>query len=126
MKTVSKFFLGLLALSTFSQGALAQSVSCAATYCQYVGKITRAYINEDNLMLIYFEEPFDVAMTANAGITGVSDGNAGSYIITDNPDYSEFLYSTALTALAADKTVTMQFYERRGSYLKIDKIWVYK
>ncbi len=75
-------------------------------------------------MLIYFEQPFDVSITANAGITGVSNGHAGSYIITDNLPYSEFLYPTALTALAADKRGVMQFYEGRVGYLKIDKIWI--
>lgn len=126
MKTVWKLFLGALAFSMLPQAASAQTVGCAATYCQYQGKITRAYINEDNLMLIYFEQPFDVAITATAGITGVSNGQAGSYIITDNQNYSEFLYSTALTALAAEKTVIMQFYEARSGYLKIDKIWIYQ
>lgn len=128
MKDFFKLLLFAIALTMVPQSAMAQTFTCSGSgpHCQYTGKISRAYINEDNLMLIYFEQPFDIALPAAVGILGVSRGDAGSYLTTNNHSYSEFLYSTALTALAADKTVVVQFFVAQSGYLRVNKIWIDK
>lgn len=77
-------------------------------------------------MLFYFESTADIALPAAVGYTGVSDGTAAAYTATVNPLFAEYFYSTALTALAADKTVGIQMRQTVSGYMKVDRIWLYK
>jgi len=130
LKTVLKFLLGFLAFGALPGIAHAQSFACAvsngAPYCSYTGKLSRVYINESNTMLFYFEQTADIALPASVDYTGVTNGMAAAYTATVNPIFAEFFYSTALTALAADKTVGIQMRQTVGRYLKVDRIWLYK
>ncbi|MEO9599793.1 hypothetical protein [Parasphingorhabdus sp.] len=130
MKTVLKFLLGVLAFGAVSSIANAQSFSCAVSsgtpYCSYTGKLSRVYINEGNMMLFYLEQAADIAVPASVGYTGVTKGTAVSYNAAVNPIFAEYFYSTALTALAADKTVGIQMRQTVGGYMKVDRIWLYK
>lgn len=129
MNTILKFIMGILVFAAWPSVANAQTTTCAVSqnipYCQYTGKLKTVYINDSNLMLLFLEQPVDTALPASVGYTGVTNGTAGMYTTTVNPSFAEFLYSTALTASAADKTVTMQFRGAAG-YMKVDRIWLQK
>lgn len=118
-----------LALALMPQKVWAQTFACGMSgstgYCAYTGKLSRVYINEDNLLLIYFEQTVDISLPATVGITGATNGTATKYSLNANAKFADYLYSTALTALAADKTVAMQFRQAAG-YLVVDRIWIYK
>ncbi len=130
MKIFSTFLLFAMALGIAPQAAMAQGFTCggsgAGAYCQYTGKVSRAYVNESNQILMYFEQSIDLALPAAVGITGITKNQAGTYYISNNPDFAEYLYSTLVTALAADKTVVVQFKVSESGYLRMNKIWLYK
>ncbi|MEP2990312.1 MAG: hypothetical protein ABJN65_00965 [Parasphingorhabdus sp.] len=120
----------VFAALSFPSSAMAQSFSCAVSqgtpYCQYTGKLSRVYINDDNLMLLYLESNIDLSVVSASGYGGVSGNYAAAYLTSTNPSFSEYLYSTALTALAGDKTVSIQMRGTQSGLLKIDRIWIYK
>ncbi|SIO20894.1 hypothetical protein SAMN02745824_3359 [Parasphingorhabdus marina DSM 22363] len=129
IKSAWKALLGMIALVALPGVANAQSFSCAGSgagaYCQYTGKVARAYINDGNLILMYFEQPINTNLPAAVGITGITQAAAGAYYTPNNPEFAEYLYSTIVTALAADKTVSLQFKAAQSGYLRINKIWLY-
>lgn len=92
-------------------------------YCTYEGKIQRIYINSSNLILLYFEEPADVA-DANSYGMNISYGNAAAFLASDNPTFAEMFYSTALTAQASGRSVSIQMRGNEQGYLKFDRIWL--
>ncbi len=107
--------------------AHAGSFNCYAAhggYCQYVGTVKRLYVNESNLILVYFDSPYDTSLLATAGITGVTANDSGAYGIVANATFAEYLYSTLLTAKTANRQVVMQFRGTTASRIKIDKIWL--
>lgn len=108
--------------------AMAQTFSChphnGAPYCFYSGKLSRVYVNEGNLMLFYMEEAIDANLPSSVGISGVSQLTSVAYPASNNPVFAEYLYSTALTAYAGNKTVSMQFRRVYGGWLIVDRIWI--
>lgn len=114
----------------FPSTLMAQTFTCHAAssgtgYCQYTGKLSRVYINENDKILIYFEEPIDISLPASVGLTSVTRGEAADYRFSYGERFAEYLYSTSLTALAGDKTVVMQF-SRASDRVIPNKIWIYK
>lgn len=130
MKIFSKFLLFIMAFGIAPQSAMAQTFSCAVSqgipYCAYQGKVRQAYMNDGNLVLMYFEEYIDLSVVSAAGYSGVSGTYAAAYLYTDNPAFAETLYATMLTALAADKEVAIHMRGAQGGLLKIDRIWIVK
>ncbi|WP_229954367.1 hypothetical protein [Parasphingorhabdus litoris] len=128
MKIISRFLLVIVALGMMPQSAMAQTFTCAVSkgipYCEYKGKVRQAYMNDDNLVLMYFEEYIDLSVVSAAGYSGVSGTYAAAYLHTENPAFAEALYSTILTALAADKEVAIQMRGSQGGLLKIDRFWI--
>lgn len=129
IRTLTKLALALAVIMA-PQSAVAQTFSCAsyngAPYCSYVGKVQKAYINEGNVLLFYFEESIDLSVVSASGYTGSPSTVAAAYLTTTNPVFAEYLYSTMLTALAADKVVTIQMSGLEGGYLRINRIWIHK
>lgn len=95
----------------------------SGNYCQYTGKVTQIYTNSSNLILLYFEEPIDIA-NANSYGMNISYGNAAAFLASDNPTFAEMFYSTALTAQASGRSVSIQMRGNEQGYLKFDRIWL--
>ncbi|MFA0813455.1 hypothetical protein [Microbulbifer epialgicus] len=93
-------------------------------YCQYVGKVERVYVNNDNLILLYFDTPVPLSVPASIGLS-VGSGFAAAVDADENPEFAKMLYSTALTAQASGRSVTIQMRGIQNGYLKIDRIWLY-
>lgn len=101
----------------------AASPACHDNYCQYTGKVERIYINSSNLILLYFEEPIDIA-DANSYGMNISNGSAAAFLATGNPTFAQMFYSTALTAQASGRSVQIQMRGSEQGYLKFDRIWI--
>lgn len=128
---MKRFIFTLAMLFCFPQTeAMADSsnakVNCHTShngYCSYHGKLTRVYLNEDNLLLNYFESSFDASIAIDLGYN-VSNTEAASYQMSDNIEFGKLLYSTALTAFLSGKTVSLQMRDVEHGYLQVDRIWI--
>lgn len=67
------------------------------------------------------EIPADIALPASVGYMGVTTGGAVAYLATADPIFAERFCSTALTALATDKTVGLQVRQTVGRQMKYQK-----
>ncbi|MEM7278907.1 MAG: hypothetical protein AAF385_12350, partial [Pseudomonadota bacterium] len=77
-------------------------------------------------VLMYFDTALDLNAPANVGITGVSSSIAGSFSLTEFPEYAKTAYATLLAAQARGATVSIQMRGTIGGYLKIDRVWIYE
>ncbi|KPZ73123.1 hypothetical protein J8L86_12555 [Shewanella sp. MMG014] len=119
-------FLLLIALMLLSHHVLAKSPSCYSShngYCQYEGQVRTIYVNSSGLILLYFDVAIDPSDASVANVS-ISHGNAGAIRISDNPDFANFFYSTALAAQASKRPVTLQMRGSISGYLKMDRIWL--
>jgi hypothetical protein len=95
-------------------------------YCQYVGRVSSAYVNDGNQIILYFDTPMDPGAPASVGISGVSVYSAATYRMTDNMDFGKALYASLLAAQSRGATVEVQMWGVYAGYLKIDRIWVHE
>ncbi|MDH5325950.1 MAG: hypothetical protein OEZ68_00615 [Gammaproteobacteria bacterium] len=127
MKKTSWLFILLVSIS----GTVNAGTNCFfggsqnVPLCQYYGKISDVYINSANNILLYMTESVTEAELTEVGFS-VPIGNRKAIIlpVTENPDLAKMVYATALTALAANKTVMIQMYTVTSGYLKFDRIWL--
>lgn len=133
---VSRFLgLGAVLLAVVLAGAVTPASASAPTcqfsgtypYCQYTGRVSMVYINEQNLILLYFDTPMDSSAPGSVGFSGVSYFSAAGYPLSNNPDFAKSLYASLLAAQArgANITVHMPAVVAAG-YMKIDRIWVHE
>lgn len=92
-------------------------------YCSYKGMVDRIYMNDAGLILIYFDTQLPIETAGAVGLS-VTYGNAGSYLLSSNPEFAKILYSTALSAKAAGLPITLQMRGNQSGYLKIDRFWL--
>jgi hypothetical protein len=120
----------LIILATAVDVAWAGEPVCRFTnsdraFCQYTGKVSRAYVNDGGMILLYFDTALDPAFLSEVGFASTTSTAAAAFFRnSDNADFANALYSSMLTAQARDTTVTVQMYTVRGGYLVIDRIWV--
>ncbi len=92
-------------------------------YCSYKGKVKNIYINSGNLILIYFDTPVDINVPKEFGYN-VRYAGATAYLVDDNPEFAKLFYSTALSAQASGRDISIQMKEVQSGYLKFDRIWL--
>ena len=92
-------------------------------YCQYTGVVKSAYINDRNLVLVYFDTPMDVARANELGI-GISSGVAAAVSLNDNAEFAKLFYSTSMTSVVSGKEVTIQMRGSKAGYPRADRIWI--
>lgn len=106
---------------------MADQPTCATTgsgpYCSYTGKVKSIYINSANLILISFDTGSVTTAAAQVGIT-VSNGDAAAFLVSDNADFAHLFYSTALSAQATGRPITIQMRGTVSGYMKLDRIWL--
>lgn len=128
MKTVARnlfFFLACcLSFGPASAGAPTCSANNGNPYCQYSGKVKKAYVNSLDEILLYFDTPLDLSLPAAVGITGISWSFAAAVRVSADESFAKFFYSTILTAQARGATVTVQMRGSVNNYLAIDRIWI--
>ena len=117
-----------LPISSLADSLPPPSPSCYGNngnpFCTYTGKVSRLYINNSNLILMYFESSIDVSSPAVYG-WNINSGAAAALVISDgNSDFAKTFYSTALAAKLADKTVSIQMRNTTSGYLTVDRIWL--
>lgn len=117
----------LILLLLLPMAGYAASPTChtnpSGNYCQYTGKVQRIYTNSSNIILLYFEEPIDIA-DANSYGMNISNGSAAAFLASDNLTFAQMFYSTALTAQASGRSVQIQMRGSVQGYLKFDRIWL--
>lgn len=110
-----------------SNHSLAATPTChsnnGSPYCQYTGKVERIYINDSNLVLIYFDNSVSLDVPASVGYS-VSNGYAAAFDVDENPEFAKMFYSTALAAQASGRSITIQMRDAQSGYLKFDRIWL--
>jgi hypothetical protein len=94
-----------------------------APYCAYYGKVSQIYVNTYNTILLYFDTSLDLSSAQNYW-GGVIHGNATSVKIDDNPEFAKLFYSTALSAQATGRKVSLQMRGQNSGYLAADRIWL--
>ena len=130
MKTVSTYLLCLCApLFFYSQACFADKPSCTANsggYCQYTGYVKQIYVNKSGMILIYYDTPFDTEQDADvAGYSlGLGGRSAAVVLVSENPEFAKLFYSTALSAQATKRKITIQMRGTHSGYLKADRIWL--
>lgn len=125
---MNKQTLALLALlMALSANTFAAPPKCYSNhgggYCQYTGKVSRIYINRWNMILLYFDTPIAASEPAKAGFT-IKKRSAAAFNVKENPEFAKLFYSTALTAQASGRNVTIQMRGSQSGYLKFDRIWL--
>jgi hypothetical protein len=93
-------------------------------YCQYDGKVTRAYMNAYNQVILYFDSTFNTSIASAVGLNGVNINNAAMYNMQSNPDFGKSLFAALLAAQARGATVSVQMSSVSEGYLVMDRIWV--
>ena len=123
-----KIFIALIFISiTFLSSKVSANTpvcsSASGGYCQYSGKVNRIYINSGNIILIYFERALDVAEAEAVGMN-ISNGGAAAFKVSNNPEFAQMFYSTALTAQASGRDVSIQMRGVESGYMAFDRIWL--
>ena len=117
----------VLLLCVFSTYTYADAPNCLENgdddYCGYTGKVQSIYVNSGNLVLMYFDTPMDPENAKLAGMQ-ITVPNAGAVSIDQNPEFAKLFYSTALSAQATKRNVSVQMRGQIGGFPKIDRIWL--
>ena len=93
-------------------------------YCQYDGRVARAYINAYNEVILYFDTTFDPATAGAVGLGGVTINNAAKFNMASKPDFGKALFAALLAAQARGATISVQMSSTLDGYLVMDRIWV--
>ncbi|TQV74912.1 hypothetical protein FLL45_08095 [Aliikangiella marina] len=117
------FALSVLLLSTDAFAGKPTCHGSSGGYCRYTGYVERIYINSGNLILFYFDEAMDDGEWDKAGLSA-NQRSAATVLLNENPDFAKLFYSTALSAQASNRQVTVQMSGVHAGYLKIDRIWL--
>jgi hypothetical protein len=124
----SRLLATILVTALGSSAASAAAPYCGMSgsqgYCQYNGKVSQAYVNAYQEVLLYFDAPVPASEVAAAGISGVSIYGAARFHMASNPDFGKMLYASLLAAQARGASITVQMHTSGGGYLQIDRIWV--
>lgn len=125
-----KFLYKLLILMLLSAGTvLGAAPTCqlynGAPYCSYNGYVKGIYVNATDTIILYFDTPLAAGSASSVGFTATNT-NAAAIPISENPEFAKLFYSTALAAQASKRKVTIQMRYNHGSYLKMDRIWLYE
>jgi hypothetical protein len=93
-------------------------------YCEYYGRVSQAYINASEQIILYFDAPVDPAQAAAVGLSGVTVSNAAIHYMAGNKDVGKALFAAMLAAQARGAQVRIQMHSVQGGYLVFDRIWV--
>lgn len=126
-KIIATAILGAMA-TCHGSSALADAPTChthsSGPYCSYHGIVHKAYVNENNWILLYFDTALNPSAVAAVRLTNVTNYNACIYKLTDNADFAKAFYASILAAQARDARITVHMREGSSGYLQCDRIWV--
>ncbi len=123
MKTIIASILLLVTFNVFAAAPTCQLTSSGSPYCQYNGKVNKIYINNNNLILLYFDTNLNLENAESVGYVP-TNLTATAFYVSENPEFAKLFYSTALTAQASNRSVTIQMRGTTSGYLKFDRIWL--
>lgn len=91
-------------------------------YCRYKGQIPRIYVNQEGLVLVYFEATFDKKSAAEKGYE-IGNGSAGALLTVGTPASEEMLNMIRL-AYTEGRDVEIHMRDVHSGYLLIDRVWM--
>lgn len=112
----------------FSTAAIAGAPTCYSShggYCQYDGLVETIYVNKYNQILLYFDTAMAGGEAAKAGLGSVRV-EAALVNISAHPEFAKLFYSTALSAQATGRAISLQMHNTHQGYLEADRIWLSK
>jgi len=123
-----KSLVTLIALMVMSSAAFGAAPTCqlyngSSPYCSYSGYVARIYVNASDTIILYFDTPMAANTASSVGFSATNT-TAAAIKISENPEFANFFYSTALAAQASKRKIGIQMRDNHGSYLKIDRIWL--
>lgn len=125
MKAIISMVIGVLAV--FATQLQAGTPMCVARdsgpFCYYAGKVSKIYVNASNMILLYFDTPLDMASANSVGFTP-SNPDAAIVNLLNTPEFAKLFYSTALSAQATGRAVSIQMRGTDRGYLIADRIWL--
>lgn len=120
MKIIICFLMFII--PSFAHSAGLSCHSSHGGYCQYLGKVSRLYVN-GSFMLLYFDTQINSDEISKSGLV-VTNTDAATLSIKNNVEFSKMVYSTLLSAQATQRDVQVQMFSEESGYLKIEKIWL--
>ena len=123
-----RLFLLIVVAVLISVDVVAAEPTCStyngSSYCAYTGKVQNLYVNDGDMILMYFDSAMDLDRPALVGISGVTSSGAAAIKISTNPEFAKMFYSTALSAQATGRSVSVQMRNSLNGYLVLDRIWL--
>lgn len=116
-------FVSMALISINSHAGKPACYSSHGGFCSYKGKVKSIYINSGNAILLYFDTPL---AAGDSDIAGYSTSNYSAAIVSvsENLEFAKLFYSTALTAQASGRDVSIQMRGTLSGYMKADRIWL--
>lgn len=131
MKNIYNKSITVLILMLLSQLSFAGTFSCSANssgYCSYQGNVSRVYVNRGNILLIYTDAAMDITKASVAGtkFDKVKQKYAFAVDMNVHYEFGKNIQALALSALMANKKISVQMRDTYGSYLQIDRLWIHQ
>jgi hypothetical protein len=128
-RAIMTMFATMALIGLFGEHSLAGTPTCKTgsqgnPFCKYTGKVEKIYVNHENLILLYLDTAIPESELNKVGYTGVTHRNAVSCKFDDNPDFAKLFYSTALTAQATDRDITIHMHNNFRGFPKVFRIWL--
>lgn len=115
------------ALLIFSVVSIASSPTChdhpSGGYCRYIGQVDQVFMNENGYILIYFKQSISTDIPKSYDFE-IKKAEAAAYRVSDNPEFSNSLFSAMLAAQLAGREVGLQMRGVVADRLRIDRFWI--
>lgn len=116
-------------LLTAAQNRIASNFVCRTnkfeiSYCRYIGKIERLYLNTERTFIAYFENKINLEDVEQYGFEVTSDRGAAMTITQENETTASLIYESLLEAKIHEKEVTIHMRASDGTFLQIDRLWI--
>ena len=121
-----KLVLALALLALGAPTALGQNFVCGVDskgedHCNYSGKVRKVLMNQDNLVLVFFERDVDIdILSANGTFTNVRTGAAVAFNAEKNPVFANALLDAAIRASLEGARMSFEIDGGYGRYLKMN------
>ncbi len=93
-------------------------------YCQYQGQVARAYVNNYDQIILYFDAPMTTADASKVGAS-VTDACIVSTSTTQGERFGKLFYGTLLSAQATRRKIVVQMNPPAvEGYPRCDRVWI--
>lgn len=107
-----------------SANAYCKESGTDTNYCKYQGKITKVYLNSDNVFLVFLEKPFNIEDAKKYGYP-INSGTAIALSLNETPSSQQFI---SMLTRAFNNELSVEIHTRgiNSGYMELDRLWVSK